>query len=127
MLTHIHTTAVSVANYEEALAFYTEKLGWEKREDVPMGGDGRWLTVAIPGAQTSINLAGPEMHGEHTPGGMTGIAIISDDIDADYERLVGAGVSFTGPVTTEAWGDRSAWMTDPDGNVFYLIQSTAAV
>lgn len=124
MLTHIHTTAVFVSDYERALTYYMETLGWEKREDVPMGGNARWLTVAMPGAQTSINLAGPEMHGDHTPGGMTGIAIISDDIDADYDRLVAAGVSFNGPVTTEAWGDRSAWMTDPDGNVFYLIQSS---
>ncbi len=127
MLTHIHTTAVYVSDYERSLAYYIQKLGWEKREDAPMGGDARWLTVRIPGAQTSINLAGPDMHGEHTPGGMTGIAIISDDIDTDYGRLISAGVTFTGPITTEAWGDRSAWMTDPDGNVFYLIQTATAV
>lgn len=126
MLTHIHTTAVYVSDYDRSLTYYTEKLGWEKREDVPMGGDGRWLTVGIPGATTTINLAGPDMHGQHTPGGMSGVAIISDDIDAGYDRLVAAGVSFTGPVVAEPWGDRSAWFSDPDDNLFYLIQTATS-
>lgn len=124
MMTHIHATQVNISDYEEALAFYTGKLGWEKREDVPMGDDGRWLTVGIPGSTTSIALGGPGMHGAQTPGGQTGIAIISDDIDSDYARLTAAGVTFTQPVTTEPWGDKATWFTDQDDNVFYLIQAS---
>ncbi len=122
MMTHVHTAQIYVSDYEEALTFYTGKLDWDKREDVPMGADDRWLTVAIPGSTTAIALGGPGMHGERTPGGQTGIAIISDDIDGDYDRLSAAGVTFTQPVATEPWGDKATWFTDPDGNVFYLLQ-----
>lgn len=122
MMTHIHTAQIYVTDYEKALAFFTDKLGWEKREDAPLGDDARWLTVAIPGTTTGISLAGPGMHGEHTPGGYTGINIISDDIAADYDRLVAAGVAFTAPPERMPWGDMATWFTDQDANQFYLLQ-----
>lgn len=123
MMTHIQTPQVSISNYDDALAFYTGTLGWEKREDVPMGGEGRWLTVGIPGATTGASLAGPGMHDERTPGGYTGIQVVTDDIEADFGRLSAAGVTFTQPVATEPLGDKATWFVDPDGNQFYLIES----
>jgi lactoylglutathione lyase len=56
MLTMIGTITVHVTDQDKALAFYTQKLGFEMRADMPMGPDQRWLEVAPPGAQTRILL-----------------------------------------------------------------------
>ena len=120
---HIHSAQIYVSDYDRALAFYTEQLGWEKRDDAPMGGEARWLVVGIPGSTTGVSLAGPGMLDDHTPGGYTGITIVTDDIDAAYARLTAAGVRFTQPVTEMPWGDRATWFADPDDNTLYLIQT----
>ncbi len=91
-----------------------------------MGGDDRWLTVGIPGATTGVSMAGPGMHGDEKPGGYTGITIITDDIDADFDRLTATGITFTQPVSEMPWGDRATWFVDPDGNQFYLIQTASS-
>ena len=56
MLTNIGTITVQVTDQDKALAFYTQKLGFEKRSDEPMGPNQRWIEVAPPGAQTRILL-----------------------------------------------------------------------
>ncbi|HEV2528135.1 MAG TPA: VOC family protein [Thermomicrobiales bacterium] len=124
MLTHLYNCLVAVTDYDRALAFYTDTLGWEKRDDMPMGEE-RWLTVAIPGTQTALALGRGDMAGALTPGGNTGITVVTDDIDGDVERMTAAGVQFTGPIETMPWGDRAAFFQDPDGNVFFLIHGSA--
>ena len=54
MITNIGTVTMYVRDQEEALRFYTEKLGFEKRADNPMPDGGRWLTVAPPPSQNSV-------------------------------------------------------------------------
>lgn len=54
MLTRIGTITVQVSGQDKALDFYTNKLGFEKRSDMPMGPKQRWLEVAPKGAQTRI-------------------------------------------------------------------------
>ncbi|HEV2528136.1 MAG TPA: VOC family protein [Thermomicrobiales bacterium] len=120
-LTRIHNAEILVSDQDRALAFYTDLLGWEKRDDNSFGPDYRWLTVGAPGDPVSIALSRPQPDGG-TPGGPTGISIQSDNIDADYARLSAAGVHFTQPPTEEPWGDKATWFDDPDGNRFYLIQ-----
>src|SRR5207253_4567489 len=65
MLTNIGTITVQVSDQDKALAFYTQKLGFEKRSDQPMGPNQRWIEVAPRGAQTRILLykATPEAPG----------------------------------------------------------------
>lgn len=122
MMTYLHSTTVAVTDADKALAFYVDMLGWEKREDQPMGED-RWLTVGIPGAQTTLALGSGMMAGDLKPGGFTGISIITDDIDGDYERLRAAGVEFTQPIEAMPWGTRATWFKDPDGNQFFFVQA----
>ena len=55
-ITGVHTVGVPVNDQERALEFYTGALGLTKRLDVPMGGGGRWIEVAPPGAETTIAL-----------------------------------------------------------------------
>jgi catechol 2,3-dioxygenase-like lactoylglutathione lyase family enzyme len=115
----IHLTSVFVDDQAAALEFYTEKLGFVKKHDVPLGGGARWLTVVSPDAPD-----GPELLLE--PAGHPAVkpyrdALLSDgiplaqfavdDVQAEYERLRGLGVRFTqeplemGPVTTAVFDD----------------------
>ncbi len=121
MLTRVHNAEILVSDQDRALAFYTETLGWEKRDDNSYAPEYRWLTVGAPGDPVSIALSRPQPDGG-TPGGANGLSIQSDDVDADYARLSAAGVRFTGPVEVMPWGDKATWFDDPDGNRFYLIQ-----
>jgi len=114
----ITVTSVLVDDQDRALAFYTEKLGFELRQDVDMGGP-RWLTVASP-----EQPEGPEVVLEpdgHPAAGPFKAALVADgipwtsfgvdDVHAEHERLEALGVRFTqpptdhGPVTTAVFDD----------------------
>ncbi|HET6381385.1 MAG TPA: VOC family protein [candidate division Zixibacteria bacterium] len=114
----IHLTSVPVDDQEKALRFYTEVLGFQKKQDLPTG-DARWLTVVSPEDPDGVELLlEPDQH----PAAKTykaalvedGIPIASfavDDVRAEYERMIGLGVTFTqpptdlGPVTTAVLDD----------------------
>lgn len=123
MIDLVHSIEIVVGDQDRALAFYVDVLGMEKREDNPFPGGGRWLTVGIPGTETAIALGQPETHDGQSPGGPTGISLTTTDIHGDHERLLAAGVSFTQPPSQMPWGAWATWFSDPDGNVFYLIES----
>ena len=115
----IYTCEIIVSDQDRALTFYVDTLGWEKRDDEQMGDD-RWLTVGISGAQTAVSLATPARYDGRQPGGQTGIALTTEDIQRDYERLTAAGVAFTMPPTPMPFGNFGANFDDPDGNNFFL-------
>ena len=127
----IVVTSVFVDNQDRALAFYTERLGFVKKTEIPLGDGMRWLTVVSPSA-----LDGPELLLEpdgHPAVGPFKRALVEDgipftsfavdDVQAEYERLRGAGVVFTqppvgmGPVTT-------AVLEDTCGNLIQIAQKT---
>ena len=66
MLTHIYNCAVTVTDIARSRAFYVDTLGWEVRDDTPMG-DEVWLTVAPAGAQTALALGHGQMAGDLKP------------------------------------------------------------
>jgi catechol 2,3-dioxygenase-like lactoylglutathione lyase family enzyme len=76
---------VPVADQDQAIAFYTDKLGFSLAADVPFGEGERWVEVAPPGGGTAIALVPPQ--GEYRPGRMTGIALASADPRADHDEL----------------------------------------
>jgi len=114
----IHLTSIFVTDQEKALDFYTRVLGFELRQNIPMG-EYNWLTVGNPGepASTQIVLE-PNIHRAVVP---FTEALVADgipmnsfevtDVAAEHERLVGLGVVFTqpptnmGPVTTAVFDD----------------------
>ena len=113
---------VTVADTDRAIGFYTDKLGFEKVVDVPMGPDMRWVEVALPGRETNIALA-PPPPGQQAGGSQTGICIDTSDVDADHASLRAAGVDvdddisrFGGPVPP------MFWFRDPDGNSLLIVQ-----
>jgi catechol 2,3-dioxygenase-like lactoylglutathione lyase family enzyme len=125
-----------VHDQDEALAFYTEKLGMEVRSDVtlPEMGDFRWLTVGPPGQEdVSITLMAipgpPVMDGETAEQvrdlmskGFAGtVFLTTDDVHASYEELKGRGVEFTETPEERPYGIDSGFR-DPSGNSFRLTQ-----
>ena len=131
-LTHVQ---VWVHDQDEALAFYTEKLGMELREDVtvPEMGNFRWLTVGVPGQEVAIVLMavpGPPVFDDETrdqidalvaKGAATGLFFSTDDIKATYEELKGRGVEFQQEPTQQPYGI-DAGFRDPSGNQMRVAQ-----
>lgn len=135
MITNIGTVTMYVRDQEEALRFYTEKLGFEKRADNPMPDGGRWLTVAPPQAKTQFVLLRPE--GMPVPtevrerlGMEIGFAphfvLECDDIQATHGELAGRGVEFTQTPERMPWGMQMAQFKDLYGNVIVLVQEDEA-
>jgi catechol 2,3-dioxygenase-like lactoylglutathione lyase family enzyme len=134
MLTQLTHAQVWVHDQDEALAFYTEKLGMELREDVtvPEMGNFRWLTVGVPGQDVSITLMavpGPPVFDEATrdqinallaKGAAGGLFFASDDVRADYETLKSRGVEFLQEPTEQPYGV-DAGFRDPSGNNFRMV------
>lgn len=86
----VATVIVPVSDQDKAIEFYTTKLGFEKRTDVPMGQADRWVEVAPPGATTTIAIV-PPREGE-SAGIQTRVAFATDDIDGDHAALLANGV-----------------------------------
>jgi len=123
MISKIHSTTIVVSDQAKALDFYENTLGWKRSIDNPMGPEMRFLTVAPADGATELVLGLASWAGESsTMGGNTGISLITNDIDAEYQTLTGRGVTFKGPVEVMPWGDKAAWFSDPDGNEFFLVE-----
>jgi len=132
MITKLVHVTVIVRDQEEALRFYTEKLGMEKREDRTMGAF-RWLTVAPKGSDIAIVLQKPGAPFQEAAeaeamlarvGQGTTWVVESDDCKKDYEALKGRGVTFTSPPSELPWGV-SAVFQDLYGNKYNLLEPRA--
>src|SRR3977135_727953 len=133
MLKNLTNVNVWVHDQDEALAFYTEKLGMELREDVtvPEMGNFRWLTVGLPGQDVAIALMsvpGPPVFEEETraqlqalmsKGAAGGLFFSTDDCQAAYEDLKSRGVEFQQEPTEQPHGIDSGFRP-PSGDAFRL-------
>ena len=132
---NITNTQLWVHDQDAALAFYTDKLGFEVRADVTLSelGDFRWLTVGPPGKDdfAIVLMAIPEeMMGAETAAqvrdlmgkGFAGtVFLTTDDVYADVELLKSRGVEFTEEPEERPYGIDSGFR-DPSGNSFRLTQ-----
>lgn len=130
MLTRVGTITVHVSDQEHALAFYTEKLHFETRTDMPMGPEQRWIEVAPPGAQTRILLykPTPEAPGADSYavamakiGTSTGMVLEVDDIVATFDDLKAHGVPILEEPKQQPWGWWGVF-ADQDGNSYGVHQ-----
>jgi catechol 2,3-dioxygenase-like lactoylglutathione lyase family enzyme len=126
-MSHIGLVAVVVHDYDKALAFYTEALGFELREDTDQGGGKRWVVVAPPGStETAILLAkadGPRQQdrvGDQT-GGRVGLFLTTDDFARDHARMRQAGVEFEEEPRHEPYGTVAVFR-DLYGNRWDMIE-----
>jgi catechol 2,3-dioxygenase-like lactoylglutathione lyase family enzyme len=124
----IHVTSVPVDNQDKALKFYSEKLGFIKKAEVPMG-EHRWLTVVSPNEQNGVELLLEPMAFEPArvyqkalkDAGIPYTSFMVSDLTKEYERLIGLGVKFSmepremGPV-------KIAILDDSCGNNIQLVQ-----
>lgn len=112
---------VPVRDQDAAIAFYVDKLGFEKRVDIPYGDDGeRWVEVAPAGAQTSIAFT--QERDEWQVGRSTGITLLTADIDALHARLSEAGVDVDEVTRLEPPVPPMAWLRDADGNTLLVVE-----
>lgn len=122
---YISVISVFVDDVDRAVDFYTQKLGWEKTMDVPMGEDARWVTVAPLGEKTSFVLSKPSSHNPGKVGGFSGVIIETGDVFKSHERLKSAGVEFEEPPRAEPWGGWASFK-DSEGNIHGLHSPAAA-
>ena len=135
------TAQIWVHDQDEALAFYTQKLGFELRSDVtleaeavPETGDFRWLTVGpvnqpeisivlmkIPGAPIMDKDTAEQVRDLMGKGFAGTLFLTTDDCQASYEDLKGRGVEFTEPPEKRAYGIDSGFR-DPSGNSIRLTE-----
>jgi catechol 2,3-dioxygenase-like lactoylglutathione lyase family enzyme len=120
----INTVVIPVSDQDRAIDFYVEKLGLEKRADIPFGNGYRWVEVCPVDAETTIALAPPPPPSEDRPMGNreTGIGLHTDDIDAYHAELKAVGVDVDEEISR--MGDPVPplfWLRDPEGNTLMVV------
>lgn len=134
MIKNVAISTIWVTDQEAALAFFTEKLGFEVRADIPMG-DLRWVTVGVPGQRdhelTLMRPDGPGLDPDSAEAltklvakGVLGAAVLlTDDCRAEHRRLAGLGVEFVQEPQERPYGVEAIFR-DPAGNWYSLTQET---
>ena len=121
-ITDVRTIGIKVRNQDEALSFYVDRLGFEKRLDAPISPTMRWLEVAPAGASTSIALNAVEDTAD--VGTDAGVRFTVPDAAAEHTALRERGVTV---------GELLRWdgvppmftLDDPDGNRFYIVEESS--
>jgi lactoylglutathione lyase len=119
VITKASTVGIYVSNQDWALDFYTNKLGFEKLVDEPMGGGVRWIEVVPRGAETHLVLFTPPGQEDHI-GTFSNVVFSCEDIESTHEELRNRGVEFTEEPSEQPWG-LWAQFKDQDDNEFGLI------
>jgi catechol 2,3-dioxygenase-like lactoylglutathione lyase family enzyme len=121
-ITKVGRVMVPVSDQDQAISFYTTRLGFSVAADVPFGDGDRWVEVAPPGGGAAVALVPPQ--GEYRPGRMTGIALESPDPAADHAELQGRGVDVDAQLMG---GDGTVplmfFFRDHDGNQLMIVQA----
>jgi catechol 2,3-dioxygenase-like lactoylglutathione lyase family enzyme len=135
MITNISLVSVWVKDIDASLAFYTDVLGFEAKDDMQLGPDFRWCTVVHPSQpELQVHLTTPSkplsdeligaMQRAQESGGLPGIGLNVDDCRATYEALSAKGVEFVQPPEERPYGVE-ALMRDNSGNWMVLVEPRA--
>ena len=126
----IKLTSVSIDDYDKALHFYTEILGFEKKQDVALGNGDRWITVVSPADPNGTELL-LEPNAEYPAMKALKTALVSDgipftafevdDVQSEYERLRQLGVKFTMEPTNFGQSTAAAF-DDTCGNLIQIYE-----
>jgi lactoylglutathione lyase len=120
-ITDVRTIAIDVADQDDALAYYIETLGFEKRLDAPISPTMRWVEVAPAGATVSIALNAAE--GPGTRSTDTGVRFTVPDARAEHDAMQKRGVNIGELLTWEGVPPMFSF-DDPDGNRFYIVEAS---
>lgn len=120
-----------VADYDDAIAFYTQKLGFTLEEDTPLSDTKRWVRVAPPGgaAGCQLLLAQASTPAQHAAvgiqtGGRVFLFLHTDDFKTAHQRLIDQKVEIVRPATVEPYGTVLVF-ADLYGNLWDLIQPSS--
>jgi catechol 2,3-dioxygenase-like lactoylglutathione lyase family enzyme len=117
----IATVIIPVADQDRMIDFYVDKLGFEKRVDVPFGNGYRWVEVAPGDAVTTIALA-PPPEGRPSGNRETGISLHTEDVDGYHAELKAAGVDVDAEVSRMGGPvPPMFWLRDPEGNTLLVV------
>jgi catechol 2,3-dioxygenase-like lactoylglutathione lyase family enzyme len=132
---HLSHIAVWVRDQDEAVAFYTQKLGFEVRDDVTLEefGNYRWLTIGEPGKPDfalALNVPGPPFDADKVEavktlmaaGMLSGLFFATDDAQATHEQLKSRGVEIEQAPTQMPYGTEIV-LRDPSGNSIRYVQA----
>jgi catechol 2,3-dioxygenase-like lactoylglutathione lyase family enzyme len=118
----INLVMIPSTDQDRSIEFYVETLGFEKRTDIPFGGNYRWVEVYPPSGTTGIALAPPPPGTE--PGAKdTGISLATDDIEATHAHLKDAGVDVDAEISR--MGEPVPpmfWFRDPEGHTLLVVE-----
>lgn len=126
MTQRLASIALLVRDYDEAIAYYTQKLGFDLLEDTDLGGGKRWVLVRPPGGNGASLLlaratnAEQARHVGNQSGGRVFLFLHTDDFAGDYARLKAAGVKFEEEPRQESYG-KVAVFADLYGNRWDLV------
>lgn len=126
----VTVSSVLVNDQAKAHKFYTEKLGFVTKMDMPMGDGSRWLTLVSPENPDGVELlleptghpASPIYQKAIYDSGIPLTMFSVDDVRAEYARLKALGVEFRGEPATESWGSYATF-DDTVGNLIMLHQA----
>lgn len=126
MSTFISAITLVVPDYDAAIAFYVDVLGFELLEDTDLGGRKRWVKVAPAGGQTTILLAQADGDAQsaaigNQTGGRVSFFLQTDNFGQDYQYFVANGVHFLEEPREEPYGIVVVF-SDPFGNLWDLIE-----
>ncbi|MEV0774150.1 VOC family protein [Streptomyces sp. NPDC050433] len=125
---HIAQVTLVVRDYDEAIAFYTESLGFELIEDTDRGDGSRWVVVRPRGGGAALLLARAADATQRASvgaqtGGRVGFFLYTDDFARDHARMLAAGVRFVRETRHEPYGTVAVF-EDLYGNLWDLLQPT---
>ena len=126
-MAHLGLVALVVREYDEAISFYVDRVGFDLVEDTPRPDGSRWVVVRPPGArETALLLARASTPGQRErvgdqTGGRVGLFLNTDDFARDHARMSAAGVRFVEEPRHEAYGSVAVF-EDLYGNRWDLIQ-----
>jgi catechol 2,3-dioxygenase-like lactoylglutathione lyase family enzyme len=119
----VMTIGVPVTDQDQALSFYVNTLGFDKRLDVPISAGKRWIVLAAPHGTATMALVAAD---DHAPAGIeTGIRLTSRNADADHAALRAAGVD-TGEILRWPGVPPMFAFRDQDGNRLELVENFGA-
>lgn len=127
MTQHLANIALLVGDYDEAIAWYTQVLGFNLLQDSDLGDGRRWVRVAPPGATgTALLLAQASTEAQRARigdqvGGRVGFFLHTDDFARDYAAMIGRGVRFAEEPRAESYGTVAVFV-DLYGNRWDLVE-----
>ncbi len=134
MTIRVTLTSISVGDQDHALSVYRDILGFAVKHDIDMGNGARWLTLTAPDDPNGVELllepnadypAMKAFKESLRKDGLPFTQLDVDDIDAEYERLITAGLTFTGPVQNMGPA-KMAIFDDTCGNFIALVEPLSA-